>query len=406
MHVLFVHETFPSQFGPVAKWLSRSKEHRVTFVSTDPRRRHGAIENIPYQYSPAPEPGTDRFWMGVYQRHLVHCQRVARAVRKRPNLKPDLVVGHSGFGPTLFVPEVLDCPIISYFEYFMDTERNDMLYRTDFSHPEWFHLWRRALNAVFLTDLANCTSGYSPTYWQQSLFPKEYQSKIRVHFDGIDTTVLRPLPKRAPIDWIALPKDARIVTYVSRGFESMRGFDIFMKVAKRIYTAYPNVIFVVAGLEKVAYSNDPRLLGQASFKKWVLKQDRYDLSKFRFVGWLSTSRLVQLFNLSTLHIYLTTPFPLSWSCLSALACGATVLASDTEPVREVIEHGRNGLLAEFFDVDNLTRQALEVLRSPSRHRELGRMAAERVRQTYAAEVTVPKLVEYFRETATARPSRG
>jgi len=324
-------------------------------------------------------------------------------VKKRPDLKPDLVVGHSGFGPTLFLPEVLDCPILSYFEYFMDTEHNDMLFRTDFTHPGWFHRWRRALNAIFLTDLVNCQSGYSPTQWQRSLFPKEYRAKIHVHFDGIDTSVFRPLPKRAAIDWVDLPKDARIVTYVSRGFESMRGFDIFMKVAKRIYTAYPNVVFVVAGLERVAYSNDPRLLGQASFKRWVLKQDSYDLSKFRFVGWLSTHRLVQLFNFSTLHIYLTTPFPLSWSCISALACGAIVLGSNTEPVREVIKHGHNGLLANFFDVDELAGQALEVLRSPSKYRQLGRTAAEHVQQTYSAEVTVPRLIEYFRKIATARP---
>src|SRR5678815_452071 len=94
------------------------------------------------------------------------------------------------------------------------------------------------------------------------------------------------------------------------------------------------------------------------------KQDSYDLSKFRFVGWLSTSRLVQLFNFTNLHIYLTTPFPLSWSLMNALACGATVLASNTEPAREVIEHGRNGLLADFFDVDALAAEALKVLRSP------------------------------------------
>jgi glycosyltransferase involved in cell wall biosynthesis len=134
----------------------------------------------------------------------------------------------------------------------------------------------------------------------------------------------------------------------------------------------------------------------------VLKQDTYDSSKFRFVGWLPRSHLAQLFNVSDLHIYLTAPFPLSWSLFSALACGATVLASDTAPIREVITHGRNGLLADFFDVERLADLALGVLRSPSRHRELGQTAAKHVHETYGAEVVVPKLVRYFERAASDR----
>ena len=154
-----------------------------------------------------------------------------------------------------------------------------------------------------------------------------------------------------------IPSDTRIVTYVSRGLESTQGFDIFMKVAKRIYTEYPKVIFVVRASDRVEYGTDLQLTRHHSFKKWVLKKDSYDLSKFRFIGWLLTSDLVRLFNLSDLHIYLTTPFPLSWSFFNALACGATVLASNTAPIREVITHGQNGLLADFFDVDGLAEQA-------------------------------------------------
>jgi len=48
---------------------------------------------------------------------------------------------------------------------------------------------------------------------------------------------------------------------------------------------------------------------------------------------------------------LTVPFVLSWSMMDALACGTTVLASDTAPVREMIGHGENGLLADFFNVE-------------------------------------------------------
>jgi glycosyltransferase involved in cell wall biosynthesis len=132
----------------------------------------------------------------------------------------------------------------------------------------------------------------------------------------------------------------------------------------------------------------------------VLAQDSYDLSKFRFLGWLPQTQLAELFNASDLHVYLTTPFPLSWSLVSALAYGATVLASSTDPVCEVIAHGRNGRLADFFDIDGLAEATLDVLRAPRTFRELGRAAAELVRERYAAEVTVPKLIRYFERAAS------
>ena len=152
----------------------------------------------------------------------------------------------------------------------------------------------------------------------------------------------------------------KVVTYVSRGMESIRGFDIFMKMAKLLGERRKDVGFIIVGQDRVCYGGDQDVIGNRTFKEWVLAQDQYDLSRFQFTGLMPTPLLAELFAVSDLHVYLTVPFVLSWSLMDALACGTTVLASDTAPVREMIEHGKNGLLVDFFDIEGMANLASQV----------------------------------------------
>src|SRR5437763_8177254 len=151
----------------------------------------------------------------------------------------------------------------------------------------------------------------------------------------------------------------------------MRGFEESMMAASKLCVRRKDMTFLVAGQDKVCYGGDERHTGGKSFKDWVLSRDAYDPSRFVFLGLIPPAELAQLFNITDVHVYLTVPFVLSWSLLDALACGATVVASDTAPVREVIEHGTNGLLVDFFDVDGMADTVSRVLDAPGDYRGLG-----------------------------------
>ncbi len=392
MHILYIHKAFPPQFAPMARALAGSSGWTCTFLSRKPDQILDGIRNLQYE---APEEGP-RPWDAAFQYQLAHSVGVAQAIRKH-GLRPDLVVAHSGFGSSHLLPSVLECPVLNYFEYFTKALCNDMLFRREWRHPLWYYYWRRTTNAMTLLDLQSCTGGYSPTQWQRSTFPAEFQHKIQVLFDGVDTDTFVPRPAAPRRHWAGreISPTTRVVTYVARGLEAVRGFDIFMKVAKRIYTERPDTLFLVAGSERVCYGTDLELLGTTSFKKWVLEEDEYDLSKFVFLDWIPVDELVELLHLSDLHIYLTTPFVLSWSLFNALACGATVLANDVEPVCEILKENVNGLLADFYDLEALAAKALEVLKDPEAYRPLGRAGSELMESSYSMRAMLPKFASYF-----------
>jgi glycosyltransferase involved in cell wall biosynthesis len=276
-----------------------------------------------------------------------------------------------------------------------------MDFRPEFPPREVDFLRSRARNATLLLDLNECDAGYTPTHWQHSLLPEVYRPKVEVIHDGIDTDLWcrrDVLPRRLGDEEIA--DDVRIVTYVARGLEAMRGFDVFVRVAKQIAAALPKVVFAVVGGDRVHYGNDSRFVARGkSFREHVLEQEQPDLDRFRFLGRLPQRQLADVFSVSDLHLYLSVPFVLSWSMLNAMACECVVLASDVAPVREVIAHDENGLLGDFFDEEGLAAQAVEVLHDPARFRPLASAARACIEERYSVDRSYPQLERMFERVA-------
>jgi len=396
MHVLFVHQNFPAQFGPFAFRLAQTPGHTCTFVTQKLEGLYRGVRCIKYATRGGAVEAT-HFCSRTFENGVWHAGGVHDALAAAPDIRPDLIVAHSGFGSTLFLRDLYPgVPVVNLFEYFYRVTGADLDFRPDFPARPIDRLRARARNAMILLDLDNCDLGYCPTEWQRSRMPKEYDGKLRMLFDGVDTNLWKPAAVRGQLPAFpgrTFPPGTKIVTYVARGMEAMRGFDLFMKTAKKIADRRSDVAFVIVGSDRVCYGGDERFTGGKSFKEWVLAQDNYDLSRFVFPGLLTEADLAKLLAVTDLHIYFTVPFVLSWSLLNAMSCGAVVLASDTPPVREVVEPGRTGLLQPFFDVDSFAETALEVLADPARYAPLGANAAALVREKYSLDVSFPKFLQ-------------
>jgi glycosyltransferase involved in cell wall biosynthesis len=286
-----------------------------------------------------------------------------------------------------------------YFEWFYNMYGSDM----DFDKQAVQNIDDmariRIKNSSILVELYSCDRGLSPTNWQRSQFPKEFHDKISVMHDGVDTDYFVPDPvAKLVIPNLDLSGVDEIVTYVARGMEPYRGFPQFMESLVYLQEQRPNCHAVIVGSERVCYGR--ALPNNQTFKQLMLdKLPNLDLSRIHFTGSLPYNQYLKVIQASSVHVYLTYPFVLSWSAIESMSTGCLVLGSDTQPVREVITDGENGLLVDFFNPKAVADRISEVLNHPTQMAELRVKARQTVLDRYALKDLLPKQLEMIKGLA-------
>ncbi|WP_041740563.1 glycosyltransferase [Calothrix sp. PCC 6303] len=400
MRILFLHPNFPAQFRHVATALAKDSSNQVFFGTT---RREGSLPGVNkvfYQAKREARPETHHY-VRPLENAVLQGQAVFRMAEqlKARGFVPDVVYGHSGWGPTLFIKDIFpQAKFLCYFEWFYHAHGSDADF--DPSEPLSYddEARIRIKNAPILQDLYSCDRGLSPTYWQRQQFPSEYLGKLNVLHDGIDTDFFRPKPGAKLVlasKKLDLSHVDEIVTYATRGMEPYRGFPQFMEAVSLLQQRRPNCHVVVVGENRVAYGK--KLADGKTYKDVMLEKFPIDQSRIHFTGWLPYEEYLQVLQASSAHVYLTRPFVLSWSLLESLCTGCLVVASRTAPVMEVIQDGVNGLLADFFSPQEICDRIEEALNHPDKMAEIRAKARETIEKYYNLSVLLPKHLEWIQQ---------
>ena len=155
-----------------------------------------------------------------------------------------------------------------------------------------------------------------------------------------------------------------------------------MRALPEILKRRPKAHCLIVGRDEVSYGTAPKTGG--NWRQVMLAEvgAQLPMDRVHFLGQLAYKDYMRVIQISRCHVYLTYPFVLSWSCLEAMSAARVVVASNTGPVQEVIEHGVNGLLVDFFDVAGLAQQVSEVLAEPAKYQNLGSRARQTVLERY------------------------
>ena len=277
----------------------------------------------------------------------------------------------------MFLREVLPrVTFLAYCELFYQADGQDTGYvpETDIDLDGRCRI--RAWNADLLTSLSIMDHGITPTFWQRDQHPELFRSNISVLHEGIDVQEVAPDPAACFIvpGGPTFAYGDEVVTYVARDLEPVRGFTLLMQALPELLRLRPNAQVVVCGGDGVSYGRPPT--NGATWKAVMLREHAVDARRVHFVGKLGRGDYLRLLQVSALHLYLSVPFVLSWSCVEAMAAGCLLLASDVAPVREVIEDHRTGFLIDARDAPALARRAADLLADRSRLGSIRREARE------------------------------
>jgi glycosyltransferase involved in cell wall biosynthesis len=372
MNWLFIHQNFPGQYLHIVRHLVAAGD-RVIGIGQKHSAELPGVERI--EYAAAPAASTAHQHVHEFETAVHNGLAVARLCEqlKAGGFLPAIVIGHNGWGETLYMKDVWpNIPLLNYFEFFYRATGSDIDFDPEFAADPDIALRLRTRNAINLIGLDAADWGQTPTRWQRDQYPRRASDRISIIHEGVDTGFVRPDPtaKLWLRGGVSFGREDEIITYSARNLEPYRGFHVFMRALPKILHRRPKATVLIVGGDAVSYGTRPARSG--SWRQQLLDEvgGELDLQRVHFLGRLGFRQYLSVLQLSAVHVYLTYPFVLSWSLIEALSAGCLVVASRTPPVEEIISDGENGCLVDFFDIDGLANRITDLLQEAGAHRQL------------------------------------
>lgn len=377
MKILVIHQNFPGQFKHLAPALV-SKGHDVlafTMQKSPPAQWQG-VKIVGYNPSRGTTPNVHP-WVSDFETKTIRGEAAFRAALqlREQGYIPDIIVAHPGWGESLFLKDIWPhAKLFIYCEFFYHAKGADVGFDPEFPAADPGEVCRlRLKNLNNLLHFEVADAGISPTQWQASTFPEPFRNRITVVHDGIDTDAVAPNPAVTLTlnSKITLTRKDEIITFVNRNLEPYRGYHIFMRALPKILKLRPAARVLIVGGNDVSYG--ARAPEGKTWKDIFLNEvrDKTDLNRIHFLGNIPYEYFIPLLQISTLHVYLTYPFVLSWSLLEAMSAGCSIVASNTKPLHEAIIDGETGRLVDFFDVAGIADNVCHLLDNTDERERFG-----------------------------------
>lgn len=203
--------------------------------------------------------------------------------------------------------------------------------------------------------------------------------------NAIDTRVYHPADKRRAKSSAALPLDKRIMLFVSqRTTDKRKGMDYFVEACEHLAAQRADI----AGSMAVAI-----LGGHSEEYADRLPFDTYPL------GYVNDDkRIVDIYNAADVYVLPSLEDNLPNTIMEAMACGVPCVGFKTGGIPEMIDHKKNGYVAEYKNAADLAEGIAWVLQQPAGS-ELSAAAVRKVASSYSQQSVAMRYIEVYNQVA-------
>lgn len=242
-------------------------------------------------------------------------------------------------------------------------------------------VWARKASAWRAIDITLI----APSRWlagcarESSLFRN---SRIEVIPNGLDLRSYKPIDKIHARSMLNLPEDKHLLLF---------GTPVSLDDRNKGFQ------FLVSALDEIRNSGWNERMDLVVFGSSHMANRKIPGFKIHMLGKLhDDTTLALVYAAADAFIAPSIQENLSNSVMESISCGTPVIAFRIGGMSDLIEHRKNGYLAEPFDIDDMARGIRWVLEEPERHRNLCGSCREKAVREFDIRVQARRYISLFR----------
>ncbi|MFW6116204.1 MAG: glycosyltransferase family 4 protein [bacterium] len=218
------------------------------------------------------------------------------------------------------------------------------------------------------------------------------ENKIEVIGPGVDPDAFAGgdgATARERYGWGAAPVVAMMGKQTRR-----KGFDVLLAAMQHVWATHPDTHLLLAGA-RTPYSRQiiAMVQGLPSAQR----------ERVTIVGDFAEDEKPDLLSACDIFVLPSGQEAFGIAFIEAWACSRPVIGVRAGPIPSVIDEGKDGILVNYQDADDLAHAILELLAEPERRAQMGKAGQEKVLRQYTWDNMTRRVREVYRKVLSVNP---